>query len=64
MLFIHGDADDFVVFENLQKNYDAKVNGYKEMWVAEGSEHAMAYRDHPAEYVARVRAFLKTVKEL
>ena len=64
MLFIHGDADDFVVFENLQKNYDAKVNGYKEMWVAEGSEHAMAYRDHPAEYVAHVRAFLKTVKEL
>ena len=64
MLFIHGNADDFVVFENLQKNYDAKVNGYKEMWVAEGSEHAMAYRDHPAEYVAHVRAFLKTVKEL
>ena len=64
MLFIHGDADDFVVFENLQKNYDAKVDGYKEMWVAEGSEHAMAYRDHPAEYVAHVRAFLKTVKEL
>lgn len=64
MLFIHGDADDYVVFENLQKNYDAKVNGYKEMWVAEGSGHAMAYRDHPAEYVARVRAFLKTVQKL
>ena len=62
MLFIHGDKDDFVPFGDLQKNYDAKVRGYKEMWIAEGSEHAMAYKDHPAEYVAHVRAFLNKVK--
>ncbi len=62
MLFIHGDKDDFVPFGDLQKNYDAKVKGYKEMWIAEGSEHAMAYKDHPAEYVAHVRAFLNKVK--
>ena len=64
MLFIHGDKDDFVPFEHLQKNYDAKVKGYKEMWVAPGSEHAMAYKDHPAEYKQHVRAFLAKVKTM
>ena len=64
MLFIHGDADDFVPFSHLQKNYDAKTKGYKKMWVAPGSKHAMAYKDHPAEYVRQVREFLKEVKAL
>ena len=64
MLFIHGDKDDFVPFEHLQKNYDAKVKGYKEMWVAPGSEHAMAYKDHPAEYTQHVRAFLAKAKTM
>ena len=63
MLFIHGDADDFVPFSHLQKNYDAKVNGYKEMWVAEGATHANAYAKHPEEYTQHVRDFLRTVKE-
>ena len=64
MLFIHGDKDDFVPFEHLQKNYDAKVKGYKEMWVAPGSEHAMAYKDHPVEYTQHVRDFLARVKKM
>ena len=62
MLFIHGDADDFVPFAHLQANYDAKVNGYKEMWVAEGAVHANAYAKHPEEYTQRVRDFLAKVK--
>lgn len=64
MLFIHGDKDDFVPFAHLQKVYDAKTQGYKEMWVAEGSEHAMAYRDHPQEYTEKVRAFLEKVHNM
>ena len=64
MLFIHGDADDFVPFSHLQKNYDAKVNGYKEMWVAEGAVHANAYAKHPEEYTRRVREFLAKAKTL
>ena len=64
MLFIHGDADDFVSFSNLQKNYDAKVNGYKEMWVAEGAVHANAYAKHPEEYKQHVRDFLAHVKSM
>ena len=64
MLFIHGDKDDFVPFEHLYKNYEAKTQGYKEMWVAPGSEHAMAYKDHPAEYTQHVRDFLARVKAM
>lgn len=64
MLFIHGDADDFVPFSHLQKNYDAKIHGYKEMWVAEGAVHANSYAKHPEEYVERVRAFLDKVKRM
>lgn len=64
MLFIHGDADDFVPFSHLQKNYDAKVNGYKEMWVAEGAVHANAFAKHPQEYVQHVREFLAKAKEM
>ncbi|MBR3527254.1 MAG: alpha/beta hydrolase [Bacteroidales bacterium] len=62
MLFIHGDADDFVPFSHLQKNYDAKTAGYKEMWVAEGAVHANAYAKHPEEYTRRVSEFLRKVK--
>ncbi|MBR5735214.1 MAG: alpha/beta hydrolase [Bacteroidales bacterium] len=64
MLFIHGDADDFVPFEHLQKNYDAKTAGYKEMWVAEGAVHANAFASHPEEYKQHVSDFLQKVKTL
>lgn len=62
MLFIHGDADDFVPFSHLQKNYDAKVNGYKEMWVTPGAVHANSYVKYPKEYEEHVKSFLAKVK--
>ena len=64
MLFIHGDADDFVPFKHLQINYDAKVNGYKEMWVAPGAVHANSYAKYPKEYTQHVRDFLAKVKQM
>ena len=64
MLFIHGDADDFVPFSHLQKNYDAKVKGYKEMWVAKGAVHANSYAKYPEEYTQHVRDFLNKVKTM
>lgn len=64
MLFIHGDADDFVPFSHLQLNYDAKKYGYKEKWVAEGAVHANAYAKHPEEYQKRCLGFLTTVKKM
>ena len=64
MLFIHGDADDFVPFDHLYKNYYAKTAGYKELWVAEGAVHANAFAKYPEEYTRRVSNFLKKVKTL
>lgn len=58
MLFIHGSEDTYVPFRMLYPLYEAKPEP-KEMWVAPGSEHTFAYRDHPEEYTARVRAFLE-----
>lgn len=59
MLFIHGGADDFVPTRMVGENYDAKSYGYRELWIAPGSIHAFSYPDHPAEYTAKVREFLK-----
>ncbi len=64
VLFIHGDKDDFVPTDHVYKNYEAKTKGYKEIWLAPGSEHAMAYKDHPQEYTDHVRSFLEKVKTL
>ena len=58
MLFIHGDADTFVPYAMLDKLYNAKTNGYKEKYIAHGSEHARAYTDHPEEYTQRVKTFV------
>lgn len=58
MLFIHGDKDTFVPYSMLDQLYDAKTKGYKEKYVARGSEHARAYTDHPQEYTQRVKNFV------
>jgi len=63
MFFIHGDADNLVPTWMAKACYDAKVNGYRELWIAPGSKHSWSYPDHPDEYVARVRKFLETQVE-
>ena len=57
MLFIHGTADDFVPTWMVRPLYAAKPQP-KALWLAPGSAHAVAYRDHPAEYTRRVTAFV------
>ena len=64
MLFIHGDADDYVLFEHLWKNYNAKKKGYKEYWVAPDAVHANSYAKHQEEYIRKVSNFLKTVHNM
>mgnify|MGYP004563352443 FL=1 len=61
MLFIHGDADDFVPTRMMMPCYDAKKEGYKEYWLAPGSIHVFSYIDHPEEYCRRMSDFLKKV---
>ncbi len=58
MLFIHGDEDTFVPYSMLDQLYNAKTTGYKEKYIAHGTEHARAYTDHPEEYTQRVKNFV------
>lgn len=57
MLFIHGAADTFVPTVMVRRLYDAKP-GKKELWIAEGAEHAESYLKHREEYVERVKGFI------
>lgn len=59
MLFIHGDCDDFVPTSMVYPLYEAKTKGYKQLWIAHGSAHAEAYKDHPQEYFDEMKTFLK-----
>ena len=57
MLFIHGGNDTFVPTEMVRRLYEAKP-GKKQLWIAEGAEHAASYWKHREEYVKRVKEFL------
>ncbi len=57
MLFIHGGSDSFVPTAMVYPLYEAKPQP-KALWVAEGSEHARSYADHPQEYTRRLKSFL------
>ena len=45
MLFIHGDADDYVPTWMVYPLYEAKP-GEKELWLVPGAGHAYSYRDN------------------
>lgn len=61
MLFIHGGSDTFVPTRMVYSLFEAKTHGYKELWIAEGSEHALSYCDYPEEYLALVRKFIAPI---
>ncbi len=57
VLFIHGDSDGYVPSRMLQPLYEACPSP-KAMFVARGSKHATAYRDHPEAYTQAVENFV------
>ena len=57
MLFIHGDADDFVPTWMVYELFEAKPQP-KEIWVVPGAAHAVSCRDNRDQYVWRVRRFV------
>lgn len=57
MLFIHGDKDTFVPTWMVYPLYEAKPHP-KKLWIAPGSGHAFAYRDHRKEYIKKVEEFV------
>lgn len=56
MLFIHGDADDYVPTWMVHKLYEAKPRP-KELWIVPQAAHAASYHNHRTEYTYRVREF-------
>ena len=58
MLFIHGDADEFVPFSMLDECYDACASDVKEKLVVEGAGHGLSASTDPELYWSTVDAFL------
>src|SRR5574344_259128 len=58
VLFIHGDADDFVPPGMTMKNYEA-CTAEKELFTVKGAAHAVSYLVAMNEYQKRVTAFLE-----
>lgn len=56
-LFIHGDKDDFVLVENLDKVYNACA-APKEKHIVKGAEHALSSHWYHEEYWNTVDAFI------
>ncbi len=57
MLFIHGDADDYVPTWMVKPLYEAKP-GAKQLWLTPGAEHDRSYNKYHDQYAARVKQFL------
>lgn len=58
VLFIHGDQDDYVPTSMVYECYEAKAQGYRELWVAPEAKHAASIHKHWDEYCQRVAAFI------
>lgn len=58
VFIIHGDKDVRVPLKCGQQLYEAKTNGYREMWVVPNGEHILAIGQYPDEYKHRVELFL------
>ena len=63
MLFIHGEADDFVPSSMVYQCYEAKQEGYKELWITPGSAHAQSIHEHWEEYCNKIENFLQTIRQ-
>ncbi len=57
MLFIHGEADTFVPFEMVYKNYEA-FNGEKDILTIPEADHALSVNTDPVTYFNKVWEFV------
>ncbi|MBR1440099.1 MAG: alpha/beta hydrolase, partial [Lachnospiraceae bacterium] len=63
MLFIHGDADQLIPYQNSER-MAAKTAGYSEVRLIPGATHAESVLKDPAAYREYVGAFLKKIEVL
>lgn len=58
ILFIHGEKDDFIPVEMVEKLAAQKINGPKKLYVVSNAGHAESFWTDPKEYAAVVYEFL------
>lgn len=63
VMFIHGSADDFILPEHSKRFYEA-AQGYKELHLIEGAQHAESVLKAPEQYKAFVEGFLKQIGQI
>lgn len=63
MLFIHGDADDFVPYTMMQELYDASGAPEKDQLTVAGAGHAAADQKEHKEYYKKVFGFIAKYTE-
>jgi len=64
IFFIHGDADDYVPTQMVYKCYEAKKNGYKELWIVPEANHARSIHENWEEYCQRCDEFIIRIESL
>ncbi|MBI2912796.1 MAG: alpha/beta hydrolase [Chloroflexi bacterium] len=56
ILFVYGERDSYIPHQQAGELFEA-AGEPKELWLAAGSDHAVARLDHPQEYTRRVLGF-------
>ncbi len=64
ILFIHGDADNFVPFENMEILYNATPENKRDKYVVSGAGHALAMKTAGKAYEKRIDKFLADFTDL
>ncbi len=62
VLFIHGDADDFVPTSMVYDNYKA-TQGERELYLVKNAKHAKSFETDPKTYKEKISAFLKKTEK-
>ena len=63
VLFIHGDADDYVPMWMTIKNYEACA-AKKELYIVSGAGHALAFSKDMEEGKRRIKNFINKYKTI
>lgn len=62
IFFIHGLSDDYILPEMSQQLYNAKTDGFRDIWFVEHANHDDALETAPNEYEKKIQEFLNTIK--
>lgn len=57
IFFIHGEEDDTIPVEHVDRLYQAAENPLNRLWIVPDTNHVRAYITHPEEYISRITDF-------